>query len=100
MNLWTLLIAIAVVAAIVALWRGKPIFGGAALVASGLELLMAHGIVHLHVKGTSLTLVLGGVIAVAGALLYAKSSEKLAVTAATILTMVGAIQVLSVLHLF
>ncbi len=69
------------------------------LVVSALEVLMVRGWVRIGVAGISLTLILGGLLAVFGALLWTKAASKSGVSAATIVTAVGAIQVLSALHI-
>jgi len=65
-----------------------------AVVASGLEVLMAYGVIHLSVSRFSVGLVLGLVLLVAGVLAYLRASAKSAVSAGTIAVLVGAIQVL------
>jgi hypothetical protein len=65
-----------------------------ALVASGAEVLMAFGVLVLHLAASvPLQLVLGALIAVPGLLLWLRVSTKTAVSAATVLTLVGALQV-------
>jgi hypothetical protein len=66
-----------------------------ALAASALELLLAFRIVQLGLKGVPLDLVLGGALAACGALMYLRVSHKTQVAAATVVTLVGAMQVLS-----
>lgn len=66
-----------------------------ALAVSALEALLAFRIIQLGLKGIPLDLVLGGVLAGCGALLYLRVSHKQQVAAATILTFVGAMQVLA-----
>jgi hypothetical protein len=65
-----------------------------ALVASGLEVAMAFGYLALHVSGISLQLVFGLLIAIPAVLMWLRVSGKTAVSAASILALVGAIQVL------
>lgn len=62
-----------------------------AAAASGLELLVALRLVALGLP--SLGLILGGALVVTGALLHARVSGKPLVTAATVITLIGAIQV-------
>lgn len=68
-----------------------------AAVAAGLEALFAFHIVHFGVRGINLALVLGAALAICGALLWAKTGGKTHTTAATVVTLVGAIQVFSAL---
>ena len=70
-----------------------------ALIASGVELLMALGILHLSLGSIPLVLILGAALAVAGVAVYIKASAKPVVSSATIVTLVGALQVASGLHL-
>jgi hypothetical protein len=69
-----------------------------AFVTSGLELLMAFGVVHVNAGGLPLALVFGAVLAVAGIAVYLKASAKHLVSAATVLTLIGLLQVASALH--
>ena len=71
-----------------------------AAVASGLEVLIATGTIHIAVSGVSLTLVLGAILLVAGAVAYVRVTAKGAVSAATVVTLVGLAQVLRSLHAF
>lgn len=75
------------------------VFPVVALVASGLELLMSLGVVHLNVGGFPLSLVLGAALLVGGVGVYVKASAKPVVSAATVVTLLGLIQVLGALHL-
>lgn len=65
-----------------------------ALIGSGLEVLTAFGYVALHVSGVPLQLVFGLLIAIPAVLLWLRVSSKTAVSAATVLTLVGVLQVL------
>ncbi|MGB8931862.1 MAG: hypothetical protein WCC48_11500 [Anaeromyxobacteraceae bacterium] len=65
-----------------------------ALVASGLEVLMAFGLLALHVAASvPLQLVLGALIAIPAVLIWLRVSTKTAVSAAAVLTLVGLLQV-------
>ena len=65
-----------------------------ATAASGLEVLMAYGVVHISVSRFPISLVLGAILLVAGVLCYLRVSAKGAISAATICVLVGFIQVL------
>lgn len=65
-----------------------------AAAASGMELLMSYGKVHLAVSSFPIGLVLGAVLLVAGVMAYLRVTAKTAVSAATIVVLVGAVQVL------
>jgi hypothetical protein len=71
----------------------KRLVAGIAAIAAGLEALFAFHIVHFGVRGINLNLVLAAVIVVCGGLLWMKTGGKTHTTAATVLTLVGLIQV-------
>jgi len=71
-----------------------------ALLASGLEVLISTGVLHVSVSGIHLTLVLGAILLVAGVVAYLRVGAKGAVSAATVATLVGLAQVLRSLHAF
>lgn len=89
-------LAVAALAASIILFMAHASRGLAlvALVASGLEVLMAFGYLALHVSGVSLQLVFGLLIAIPAVLIWLRVSAKSAVSAASILALVGALQVL------
>jgi hypothetical protein len=90
----------ALVCSLVLLFQHRArLFPVIALVTSGLELLMAMGIVHVNLGGVPLVLVFGAALAVAGIAIYIKASAKHVVSAATVLTLVGLLQVAGALHL-
>lgn len=65
-----------------------------AVVASGLEVLMAFGYLVLHVSSpVPLQLLLGALIAIPAFLIWLRVNAKTAVSAATVLALVGALQV-------
>jgi hypothetical protein len=65
-----------------------------ALVASALEVAMALGFLRIHAAGVPLGLVLGLVLAVGGLLTWLRATAKTAVSAATVVALVGVLQVL------
>lgn len=71
-----------------------------AAVASGLEVLIATGTIHVAVSGVSLSLILGVVLLVAGVVAYLRVTAKGAVSAATVVTLVGLAQALHAFHAF
>lgn len=100
MHLWDVLIAVAVIGSIVlVIDRRQRVAGLVALAASGIQALMAAGVVTLGVKGLSLGLILGAALAVAGAICYWRAAVKHAIAAATLVTAVGALQVAQLLEL-
>lgn len=75
------------------------IFPVIALVASLFEALTAFHLVHVSVARVPLSLVFGAALLVAGLVVYFRASAKSTVTAATLVTIVGALQTLAALHL-
>jgi hypothetical protein len=71
-----------------------------ATAASGMELLMSYGKVHLAVSSFPIGLLLGAVLLVAGVMAYLRVTAKTAVSAATVVVLVGAVQVLHGLKVF
>ena len=96
----SLLVSVVVFAASVYLVLGEPKnpLRIVLLVAAILELLLALGIVHLQVRGLPTREVLAGIFAIIGGILYFRASAKFQVTAATCVTLIGAIGLLSALH--
>lgn len=91
---------LAVACSIVLLLQHKArLFPLIALAASAIELLMAAGFLRLNLGSVPITLILGVAIAVAGIAVYLKTSSKPVVSSATVLTLIGALQVASGLHL-
>ena len=66
-----------------------------ALIVSGIELLFAFHIVHFGVRGLNLSLIFGAALAVCGGVLWMRTGGKAHVTCATVITLVGAIQLFS-----
>lgn len=87
----------AAAAAFVLLQSGARAVAVIALIAAGVEIAMALDIISLKVSGISLPLILGAILAATGIYLYMKVGAKLHVTCATILTAIGALQVLTAL---
>lgn len=71
----------------------------AALVASGIEVGMALGFVSLAIAGLPLRVVLGAVLAITGVLAFMRVGSKSAVAAATVVALVGVLQVVRGLDL-
>jgi hypothetical protein len=68
-------------------------------VAASLYLLLTLGVVHLAVRGLPTNELLAAVFAIVGAILFFRASAKFQVAAATSVTLVGAIGLLSALHI-
>jgi hypothetical protein len=71
-----------------------------AAVVSGLELLLAFGIIHFSVAGFPLGTILGVALAVAGVLVWLKVQGKMHVSAATVIALVGTFQTLTAVMRF
>jgi hypothetical protein len=99
MSVSSVLALTAMIAAIVLLLlRAHRSLALVALAVSGVEVILAFGIVHFSVRGLSLNLVFGAALAIVGALMYRPAHRKSAVTAATLIVFVGIVQVLGALR--
>jgi hypothetical protein len=100
MNVHTVL-AIAALVASILLLLGPASRAAAivALVASAVEVARALGLVRVSVAGVPLSLVLGLGLAVPGVLLWLRASAKTPVSAATVVALVGILQVVLALGL-
>ncbi len=98
MHLGTLLVLVALAAAVVLLVkstsRGLPI---AALVIAGLQALLRFGVVSLGVRGMQVSLVLGIALAVVGVFLWTQAGQKTSISAATAVALVGVLQTVAAL---
>ncbi len=92
-------LALSALAASVALFlsQASRVLALVALVASGVEVAMAFGILHLSVAHLPLGVVLGLALAIPGVLAWLRSSAKTATSAAVIVAFVGALQVATAL---
>lgn len=99
MNL-SLILAIAALACAVllAVQLQSRVFAIIAAFVAGIEVLIAFGILRLSISGIPLGLVLAIALAVAGVLTWAKTQGKLHVSAATVILVVGALQVVTALR--
>lgn len=90
---------LAVVCSVVLLLQHRArMFPVIALVASGLELLMAFGVLHFSLGGVSTLLVLGVALVVGGVGVYLKANGKPVVSAATIVSLIGLLQIAHALN--
>ena len=91
---------VALVASILLVMRFKSrLYPVVAAIVAGLEVALALGLVSFGIKGISLTLVLGAILLVAGVLCFLKASGKTSIASSTVVTFVGAIQVIGALGL-
>jgi hypothetical protein len=99
MHAQTALVIVALVSSIVLLLEqsGRTV-AVVAVLAAGIEALLVFGLMSLSVAKFRIDVVLPAVLAIAGAIAWARTSGKHAVTAATLVTAVGALQLLSAWH--
>ena len=96
----TALILIALASSVVLLLHaGERTLSIVALIAAGIQALIAFGWVSLTISAFRVEIVLAAILAVVGALAWLRTSAKYAVTASTLLAVVGAVELLSSLHL-
>jgi hypothetical protein len=88
--------AVALAASVLLVFRGSGrLFPVIALVASVFEVLRAFGILSLKVPVVGAAVVFGGAMVVGGVGSWIKSSGKVPVTAAVLVTLVGLLRVLA-----
>jgi len=89
------LVVSALVASIVLIFhRDDRLFPVLALVASGLEALQVFNIISLSSGKFRIDVILAALLAVAGAICWSREDGKICVTAATVATLVGVLQLL------
>ncbi|MDB4959754.1 MAG: hypothetical protein JWO36_7323 [Myxococcales bacterium] len=97
----TALIVAALVASILlVLNRGDRLFPMVAIVASGVEALIAFGILTLSVSTFRIDVILPAALTIAGGICWARSSVKSTIAASTVVLMVGVMQLLLALNIF
>src|SRR4051812_28510371 len=78
----------------------NKLFPGIATLASGVELLLVMGIMSLSLAKFRVDVILPALLAVAGVACWGKSSTKGVITAATVVAVIGTMQLLLALRLF
>ena len=97
----TALAVLALIAAVIlVLQGGERLIPLIALVACALEALAAFQLLHLSSPTIRIDAILPAVFAVTGGIAWARSSSKPGITAATVITLVGVIQLLFALRVF
>jgi hypothetical protein len=92
----TALVVTALIASLMLLLgRSERVFSIVAVLASGLEALLAFDIITFSVKKLRIDVVLPALLVVAGAVCWSRLSTKGQVTAATTVALVGLLQLLS-----
>ena len=99
MGLATVLAVVALIGSIMLLQMGHRIYPSIAVLASGLEVAIAFRLITVQIHGVSLVLVLGAALAIAGGSSWVNAQKKSLVAAASIVTFIGAIQVLRTLRI-
>jgi hypothetical protein len=95
----TALVLAAVGGSVVALVQHRErLFPVLALVASGLAALMLLGVVNLSVKGFPIMAILGGLMLVTGGVIWARGAGKWVITGATVIALVGLLEILRFLN--
>lgn len=98
MTVGTLLVLSAVLGSVLLVTQSASrLFPLIALVASGLEALLAFKVVSFSVSGINILFILALALVVGGGASWMHTTGKSTVTAATAVTMVGAVQVLGAL---
>lgn len=98
-DLGTVLAITALVASLV-LMKTDRIFALLALGAAALQTLMALGVMTLTLAKFRIDVILPALLAVSGAVCWSKVATKSAVTAATIVTLLGSLELLLALRVF
>jgi hypothetical protein len=80
------------------LQSGHRVLAIVAVAVSGVETLLALGVVHFNLHGLSTSLVFGATLAVVGIWMYSGVHRKGSVSAATVVAFVGLLQALAALH--
>jgi hypothetical protein len=78
----------------------NKLFPGMAAIASGVELLLVMGIMSLSLTKFRVDVILPALLVVSGIACWGKSSTKGVITAATVIGVIGAMQLLLALRLF
>lgn len=99
MALATTLAIAALVGSIVCLDSESRAIALLAVIASGIEVAVALDVLRLSIAGVQLPTVLGAILAAAGLFLLTKVNRKMSIVAATVVALVGCLQVLVSLRL-
>lgn len=100
MSYSTLPLAATTAASLYLLLQGDRKYATVAFVVSLLELLLAVHIITFSIAKFRVDVIMAAVLAIAGCLCWGKSSSKGGITAATIVSLIGLMQVVLALRLF
>jgi len=97
----TALVVCALIASVVlALQGGARLFPAIALVACAIEALIAFRVIQLSSPRLRIDVVLPAILVVAGAICWSRSASKSAITASTVITVIGVVQLLLAIRVF
>jgi hypothetical protein len=100
-NFATVLIATTLVAAIyLLLHKTDRMFPTVAVIAAGIQALLAFGLMSLTLAKFRIDVILPALLAVSGAICWGKSTAKGTITAATAVTLIGTLELLLALRFF
>jgi Na+/proline symporter len=85
---------------LLALGRAERLFSLVALAVSAIEALIVFDVITFKVRPFRLDIVFPAALVIAGGICWSRLSTKGQVTAATVVTLVGLIQLLTALHVF
>jgi uncharacterized membrane protein YqgA involved in biofilm formation len=97
-HLGTALIVVALASSVLMFLQTDRTVALVALVASGVEALLAFGLMSLSLAKFRIDIILPAMLAVAGVIAWARNTSKHAVTAAALVTLVGTLQLLEALR--
>ena len=95
----TALIVVAFASSILLLLQSERTVSLVAVFASGIETLLAFGLMSLSLARFRVDVVLPALLAIAGVVAWARSSTKHVITAATLVACVGTLQLLEALRI-
>lgn len=98
-HIGTALVVVAFASSIALLLQSDRAVALVAVVASGIETLLVFGLMSLSLARFRVDVVLPALLAIAGAVAWARSSGKHVITAATLVTCVGTLQLLETLRI-
>ncbi len=98
-HIGTALVVVAFVSSIVLLLQSERTVSLVAVIASGVETLLVFGLMSLSLARFRIDVVLPALLAIAGAVAWARAASKHVITAATLVTCVGTLQLLEALRI-
>jgi hypothetical protein len=97
----TALVVCALIASVVlALQSGARLFPAIALVACAIEALIAFRVIQLSSPRLRIDVVLPAILVVTGAICWSRSASKSAITASTVIAVLGVVQLLLAIRVF